>query len=317
MSDTDARFSLVAGEGDGAMIGLAAGDTAGGLWELGYSAITQQATVVAYHLIEHGSLEAAPLERSIRELDGAADEEPVYRAESPGFRSWLEGRAGIEAARPGPLDAAAGAIPLGVAFRKDPDQLWEAAMSMGEMFGEDPISILSRVVASASVAASCFGQSGRDMVAGVIETVAATASSDTARARSGGWPDVIPELEALLPMVGVSQAEEAVQMVAGPISPTPWDLVKVGVLLSAPPVTRSHIPVENAARVGGSHLGAMVGGIIGARVGIRAWPWAFANDTWFAEIGRRLVRGPHQVDDLPIPYAVEHHLNQGERDGLY
>jgi hypothetical protein len=299
------------------MIGLAAGDTAGGLWELGYSAITQQATVVAYHLIEHGSLETASLEKSIRELDGAADEEPVYRAESRGFRSWLEGRAGVEGDGPGPLDAAAGAIPLGVTFRKDPDQLWEAAMAMGAMFGEDPIARLCGVIASASVAASCFGQSGRDMVAGVIETVAAASSTPGAQARSGGWPDVIPELEALLPMVGVSEAEEAVQMVAGGTPPTPWDLVKVGLLLSAPPVTRSHLPVENAARVGGSHLGAMVGGIIGARVGIRAWPWAFANDTWFAEIGRRLVRGPHQVDDLPIPYAVEHHLNQGERDGLY
>lgn len=299
------------------MLGLAAGDTAGGLWKLGYSAITQQATVVAYHLIEHGSLETPTLERSIRELDGAADEDPVYRAESPGFRSWLDGHVSGEAGRPGPLDSAAGAIPLGVTFRKDPDQLCRAAMSMGDMFGQDPISQLSGVIASASVAASCFGQSGRDMVAGVMETVSVAASSDTARATNRGWPDVLPELGALLPMVGVSDAEEAVEMVAGSDSPTPWDLVKVGLLLSAPAVTRSHIPVENAARVGGSHLGAMVGGIIGARVGIRAWPWAFANDTWFAEIGRRLVRGPHQVDDLPIPYAVEHHLNQGERYGLY
>jgi hypothetical protein len=92
--------------------------------------------------------------------------------------------------------------------------------------------------------------------------------------------------------------------------------LKAGLLLSAAVVDRPHIPVEQAAKIGGSSLAAMVGGIVGARVGIRAWPWAFANDTWFAEIGRRLVRGPQEVRDLPIPYAVEHHLISVERQGL-
>ena len=41
-------YSLVAGEGDGLMLGV----TAGGAWELGYSAITEQVTVIAYQLIE-------------------------------------------------------------------------------------------------------------------------------------------------------------------------------------------------------------------------------------------------------------------------
>ena len=59
----------------------------------------------------------------------------------------------------------------------------------------------------------------------------------------------------------------------------------------------------------------MVGGIVGARVGIRAWPWAFANDTWFAEIGRlvRAQRSPGPAHSR----AVEHHLISGERQGLY
>jgi hypothetical protein len=113
--------------------------------------------------------------------------------------------------------------------------------------------------------------------------------------------------------VGVTEAADALAIVDAEAVPEPWDLLRVGLLLAAPLAERAHIPIEQAARVGGSTLGAVVGGVIGARVGIRAWPWAFANDTWFAEIGRRLVRGPKEVSDLPIPYAVEQHLISGER----
>jgi len=93
---------------------------------------------------------------------------------------------------------------------------------------------------------------------------------------------------------------------------SPWDLLLAGLLLAAPLTSRDHLPIEQAARIGGSGLGAVVGAIIGARVGIKAWPWPFANDTWFAEIGRRLVRGPAEVADLPIPYSVENHLMSGD-----
>ena len=94
-------------------------------------------------------------------------------------------------------------------------------------------------------------------------------------------------------------------------------MMMAGLLLAAPVTDRHHGPIEQAARIGGSVLGAAVGGIVGARVGIKAWPWAFANDTWFAEIGRRLVRGPDEVRDLPIPYAVEQHLMSGDSPGFH
>ena len=69
------------------MLGLAAGDSAGGLWELGYTAITEQATVIAYQLIEHGGLEVDSLVGAIRELDGFGEDEPVFRMESPELRA--------------------------------------------------------------------------------------------------------------------------------------------------------------------------------------------------------------------------------------
>jgi hypothetical protein len=313
VNDSDARFSLVAGEGDGAMLGMVAGDAAGGAWELGYSALTEQATVIAYHLIEHGRLEGDLLIKAIRELDGSDREEPVYRSESPHFRTWLDhaawGTPVAESSRS--LDGASRAVPLGVALRGDPPKLRDEALGLARIFHSEPSSIMATVITAGAVAASCFGQSGRDLIAGVIEMLQPI---DDLSRPDGGF---LSELDGLLGMIGVADGPIALAMVAGGQEPTPWDRFKAGLLLSAPIVDRAHVPIEQAAKIGGSPLAAMVGGIVGARVGIRAWPWAFANDTWFAEIGRRLVRGPSEVGDLPIPYAVEHHLISGERQGLF
>jgi hypothetical protein len=294
------------------MLGMVAGDTAGGAWDLGYSAVTEQATVIAYHLIEHGGIEPETLAVSMRELDGTESEEPVYRAESAHFRAWLDRAAGgAPAAGTDPsLDGVSRSVPLGVVFRRDPQALRDQALTLARIFHAEPYSVLSAVVSAGAVAAACFGQSGRDLIAGVIEMIEPIGELS--------MPDTgfLPELRELMDMIGVGDGPRALAM-AGGGRDRPWDRVKAGLLLSAPIVDRPHVPIEQAGKIGGSQLAAMVGGIVGARVGIRAWPWAFANDTWFAEIGRRLVRGPSEVADLPIPYAVEQHLISGERQGLY
>jgi ADP-ribosylglycohydrolase len=203
-----------------------------------------------------------------------------------------------------------------VALRRDPVALRETVVEVGAVFHSDLSSIVAGVVTAAAAAASCFGQSGRDLIAGVVETVELTANQVGPGLKYTGapsWEDLIADLRLLMDHVGVTEAADALAIVDAEAVPEPWDLLRVGLLLAAPLAERAHIPIEQAARVGGSTLGAVVGGVIGARVGIRAWPWAFANDTWFAEIGRRLVRGPKEVSDLPIPYAVEQHLISGER----
>lgn len=293
------------------MLGLVAGDTAGGAWELGYSAVAEQATVIGYHLIEHRSLEPDLLVKSIRELDGSDNEEPVYRSESPHFRTWLDHAAAgrvVPQTEPS-LDGASRAVPLGVALRREPELLREEALALGLLFHTEPHSVLASLVSAGAVAASCFGQSGRDLIAGVVEMLRAVGVGRIPEAAVG-------DLEPLQTSIGVTDGPTALEMVSSGPEVTPWDQVKAGLLIAAANVDRPHVPIEQAAKIGGSQLAAMVGGIVGARVGIRAWPWAFANDTWFAEIGRRLTRGPREVGDLPIPYAVEHHLISGERQGL-
>jgi hypothetical protein len=59
----------------------------------------------------------------------------------------------------------------------------------------------------------------------------------------------------------------------------------------------------------------MVGAIVGARSGLRLWPWVIPNDIWFAEIGRRMVSRNQETRDLPVPYSVEERITSGlDRD---
>ncbi len=315
----EALYTLVAGDGDGFMLGAAAGDSAGGAWDLGYSAITEQITVISYLLIEHRHLDSDLVVKSLRELDGSEDGDPVYRAETPHFRAWLDrAAAGSPVPEEEPsLDGMARSAPLGVVFRRDPQAVtWEAS-ELGRLFDRDAGSVAAGVVTAAAVAASCYGQSGRDLIVGVTETLVPVIPT-----LGGGLygEERLETLEAefrrLIESIGVVDGNEALESVGGN-SDDPLQLILAGLLLVAPVTERHHTPVEQAAKIGGSALGAAVGAIMGARVGIRAWPWAFANDTWFAEIGRRVARGPDEVGDLPIPYSVEQHLISGLRPGFH
>ena len=321
---SDALYTVVAGEGDGFLLGLAAGDSAGGAWDLGYSAITEQATIISYELIANQELDHSALREALLELDGLHEEEPVYRAETPAFRIWLDrARAGSPVPGEEPaLDAAARSLPLGVAFRREPETLVTEASRLGRLFHRDAGTIAAGVISAAAVAASCFAQSGLDLVAGVGETIELGLDDLVSGADGTDRIARLPEeISSLLPAVGVTTAAQAVAAVGGnaddPLEDDPVKAVLAGLLLAAPVAPRHHVAISEAAGVGGSLLGAVVGSVVGARVGIRAWPWAFANDTWFAEIGRRLVRGPHEVRDLPIPYAVEQHLLSGGRPGFH
>lgn len=316
---SEARFSLVAGEGDGAILGLAAGDTAGGAWELGYSAVTEVATVISYQLIERGALDLDQLVADLLELDGSMDEEPVLRAESPELRSWLDrARTGSSSPDDTPsLDAMARSAPLGLAYRDDPATLVSQTIALCRMFDSDASSILAGVTVASGVAASCFGQAGRDFIVGVAEAVRPATAELVSGSHGVVGVDQIEgyeaRLTALLDSYGARTADEVSAAVPDDAGPLPLVMALRSILLVAPTADRPHEPVAECARLGGSALAAAGGAIIGARVGIRAWPWAFANDTWFAEIGRRLVRGPQEIRDLPIPYAVEQHLISGVR----
>jgi ADP-ribosylglycohydrolase len=204
-----------------------------------------------------------------------------------------------------------------VVHRKDPQTVIAEAIRLGQLFHTDASTVAAGVVAAAAVAASCFAQVGRDFITGTAEAVLpyvdtiGTGLEDPQRLGR-----LEEDFDRVLSGLGTLSGFEALERVGGD-GGDPLDLMLAGVMLAAQGEVRYHLPVEQAARIGGSPLGATVGAFMGARLGIRAWPWAFVNDTWFAEIGRRLVRGPDEVRDLPIPYAVEHHLISGATSGFH
>ena len=110
------------------------------------------------------------------------------------------------------LDSASRAVPIGVARRRDPARLREDAIVLGGLFHDDQMSILAGVVAASAVAASCFGQSGRDLIGGVLE------ACEPAAAALGPVPandSPLAGIARLTDHVGVADGEEALLIAAG------------------------------------------------------------------------------------------------------
>lgn len=306
-------FSLVNGEGAGALLAAAAGDVAGGSSSIAYSALTQQATVVAYHLMVNDGVEGPLLAREWSELSADESNPSVYRSPSSAFEAWVVGVNSEEAARSidPSAEPAARSTPIGVWFRRRPEELTAAAIEVSRLTHLDAATAVAAAALAGATAASCFAQSGRDLLTAAaeissgalarVEEEATFINVDAARRFSAGFT-------AALLVVGASPEK----VVAGMGGEGP-EAVLTAITLAATPGAEEVI--GTAARAGGSLLGTMVGSLVGARLGIRTWPWRVPNSTWFAEIGRRLVSGNRETRDLPVPYFVEESLTHGiDRD---
>ncbi|MFO7293313.1 MAG: ADP-ribosylglycohydrolase family protein [Actinomycetes bacterium] len=304
-----ARFSLPVGEGAGSMLGLAAGDTAGGASELGYSSSAQQAVVVAYHLFRHGSVDRDLLVAELAELAGDDHQPSVLRGLSPQLRRWVEALGSddpVLASETG-LDPAVRAVPLGVWYRRDPEALVEAVLASTRVTHLDAPSAVVATAVAGAVAGSCFVQNGRDLLLGVWEIAVRARKEIEADgllyAQLDRLDDVVSRIRQTSGLLGASLPELSEALGDDPVGQVATVLVSV-----APTSTDPDRAVEEAAKLGGSPLGAIAGAILGARLGMRRWPWRFPNDSWFAAIGERLVEGRADLVDLPIPYAVEQRI---------
>lgn len=288
------------------MLGVAVGDAAGGDFDGGYAASTQQSLVVAYHLLGHGSLDRETLLAELVEMDGDSRDPSVLRSPSGQLRGWIDSvRRGEPEYRSEPgMDPVVRVTPVGMWYRRRPDDLIEAALECARVTHLDgPIAVMAAATAGA-VAAACFAQNGRDMLMAVVDVaVQAARLVEEEPLRYAHIDQVAPTVDRLRGAVGLMGLETA-ELVAAtgsdPVGQTVAGLV-LGTVIGREPEQ----VLSDAARIGGSPIGALVGGIVGARVGIRRWPWDVPNDTWFVALGQRLVEGRADLVDLPVPYAVE------------
>lgn len=309
-------FSLLNGEGAGAMLAAAAGDVAGGVSPVGYSALTQQATVLAYHLLRYDGVEKSVLADEWLELFSDHDSPNLYRSPSTSFTEFLEAvRRGEAAATADPSAEPAGRVfPVGVWYRHRPDHLVEGAIAASRATHADAASVVAAAATAGAVAASCFAQSGRDLLAAageVAERCMESMDGDIATysrlERGRQW---VRDLQSL-----IRSSKDFSEMATEVINTATDDVARLpmaAILMAAPVGVEPYRQIEQAAALGGSPLGMMVGAMVGARVGIRSWPWVVPNDTWFAEIGRRLVSGNRETRDIPVPTHVEERLTLGE-----
>lgn len=312
-------FSLPVDDGAGAILAAAAGDVAGGADPTAYSAVTQASTVIAYHLLTHSVVERDELSRDLAELAGGTHGRFTYRAPSEAFEEWLKsaGRGSPTVSALASSEPAARSVPIGVFHRREPERLVTSAVNAARVTHLDAASAVVAAAVAGAVAGSCFVQAGADLVMGAAETADSAVAliedepyrfGDVTAARS-----VPNRLRGLARLVTAEPDEitdrarselDSLEGVGGAL---------LGVLLGANRLAEPIRLIEVAALAGGSETGAICGGIVGARSGLVRWPWRVHNDTWFAEIGRRLVTRHDEIRDLPIPYAVEERMLMAAR----
>ncbi|MFQ5966033.1 MAG: ADP-ribosylglycohydrolase family protein [Acidimicrobiia bacterium] len=296
-------------DGAGAMLGLAAGDQLAALQrpqgsaESLYGFRTQQAIVVAYHLMRWGEIRPEELSSELVALAHSKDGPNAYRGAPTWFRQFLSEReGGRTAAAPSGDGAASLSLPIGLWYRGNVDQLVSDAIAAALITHRDGPSLAAASTYGGAVAAASFGQSGRDFLNAVSELAARTvavleADGDLDVAGAVSFAEALRQadrwIDARAPDVISGCTEEL-----GPVG-----VVVAAVVIGA--VARELSEDALRATATSAAVAPLVGGIIGARRGLAHWPWEMPNELWFAEIGRRLAGQNRTFEDLPDPYAVE------------
>ncbi len=334
---------------DVALLGLAAGDVLGCGYEgMGAAAVarvagagpldplpgslytddTQQALVLAYHLLDHDGVQPDALADALVVLAGPPGTGGVYRGAGPGFRAFvahrLEGATVAEAAQPSAGNGAAmRAAPIGIRHSADPARLLDDAVAAGLVTHADARGVAAGAAVAVAVAAGARGEAGRDLVHTAADAAADVEhrlfSDHHDRLGPGeDWHTFSNALRAAAPLVG-RPGEEIAGAVGQRASRTsafgdasgsdayaPASVV-TALVLAADRDGEPVEPVRRAVRLGGDAdtMGAITGAVTGARTGTREWPWEIPNDALLLEVGRRLASGERGTAGLPDLYELE------------
>lgn len=304
VESSEPMFSLTVQDGAGALMGLAQGEGVGSV----YGALAQQAVVLAYHLLDGGSLRRADLAKELVALAGDGKRRNAFRDTSADLQTWIGSEQMGEPVAVGHLSAepAARVAPIGLWFRRDPDAMIRASLESSRLTHSDGPSAIAAAAAAAGVAAAAFAQLEQDFLLAIVETTErAIASIDDHDVRFGG-----SDLDALLERIrsGKSALGSSPTSVFGATGPDPLGVVAGALVVGASSSHPEESLLSEVVAVGGRSAGAIVGAVVGARAGTGAWSQEVPNGRWLMEVGRRLAAGKRGVADLPIPWAVEERL---------
>ncbi len=331
-----------------ALVGLAAGDVLGagyeGLTPAGVAAVagpgplmprpgsvytddTQQALVLAYHLLDHGEVDPDALADALVEL-AEPDGTGVYRGAGPGFRSFValrrDGAAVAEAAQPSAGNGAAMRVaPVGIRFASDRARVVGQAVAASLVTHGDPRGVAAAAAVATAVAAAARGLSGADLVHEAADAAADAEhemfSDYFSRVSPGDkWHAFSSALRGAAALVG-RPAGEMAGMVGERARQTSTRAVGAGTDAYAPASVVTALvlaadkrdepagPVRLAVSLGGDAdtMAAITGAVVGARTGATEWPWDIASRDVLVEVGRRLAAGAAGTDGLPDLYTLE------------
>jgi hypothetical protein len=307
-----ARNFTVRDSGAGAMLGLVAGDQGSGA---AYSHHAQLATVVAYELLGHGEVEPVRIREAITKLSGGRAGRTRVRGAPVWLHAYLEQEQaqGLGCGPHGGTSVATRAVPIGIWHRNHPTELVADAVRAATATHTERHSAVTAAVLAGVIAGVSHGQYGRDLVAGAAEV------GRMARERAAGDPtlegdpsDLLRTLDDLMGFVG-KRPDVIMEKVRPGRDSLP--AVMAAIAIAAPLAQDPFTVIAEVAPLRRRDIDVVVSAIVGARVGLIQWPSSIANDTWFAEIGRRLAAHEQMVGDLPDLFEVEERLSHGPPAG--
>ncbi len=308
-----ARFSFVRDDGAGALLGLAAGDQGAGA---AYGHDAQLAIVVAYELLRFGEVDTNRFRDSLIRLMGGRSGRSRLRGTPVWLHEFVEEQE-TRLADPGTvagIDVATRAVPIGIWHRNRPDRLVEDTVRAARATHRDRSSAVAAAVMAGTIAGITHGQYGRDLAAGALEVGhMAARATELLDGMLGDPSPLLGLLERLQFVIGEEPASILRRCGAEPNS---LESIIAAVAMGAPLRQEPFSLLTDVAPLRRRDLEVMCAAIVGGRVGLIRWPGSVANDTWFAEIGRRLAAGAMMVDDLPDLFEVEERLSHGPPGGL-
>ncbi len=304
------------------LVGLAAGDVlgspAGPDGTPGWSDDTQQALVLAEHLLRHGRVVPDRFARDLLAFAGPDGPPGRYRDVGRGFAAFLdhmaEGADPAAAAQPSAGNGAAMRIaPVAIRFHDDFEGLIDQAIEASLVTHAHPVGVAAAVAVAVALWAASRGQRGPDLVHSAADAAAIAEHrlfSDRYERLAPGddWHTMSEALRAAVGLVGGAPAEIA-QVIGGRASATSRNRQAAGTdpyapasVVTALTVAAGSEPpwaaVDALVDLGGDRdTMAAIAGAVAVASGGRP-PGVVAHADVLRELGERLARGG-DADGLP------------------